>query len=189
MTRLPLILIFGLIGMKIFAQSTDATLLEKVMQIEKAVANNSTRLEFVLDAGVMLEEAQITENVNLIHRTRTALAAYQALVQKQRNLDNKNYIEQAWAREQKRQGYLAKNSFLNFISSVSLGVMGFGLVSFSASSVFGDTFYKDFLQAANGSPEQQQAYAKMVIADYVSLGSAFLALGGAAVFCVFQFLR
>lgn len=189
MKRISLILGLGLIGLVLHAQNLETTLLEKIILIEKAVARNEFNLDFEVEPGAMLEEAVLSGNINLIQRARTALAAYQALVQKRKNLDNTNFLQQSWQRERNRQAYQAKNSFLDFTSTVSLGVMGLGLLSFSASSVFGDTYYRDFLEASNGSPEQQQAYGMMVIADYVALGSAYLALGGALAFFFFELLR
>lgn len=171
------------------AQTRSLTVLEKVMRLEQAVASDTTVTDFEVNLRDILEEAQVTGNINLIQRARTAIGAYQVLQNQRQRADDPKYFAQEWDRERQRQSLAARYAFLDFTGTVALGVFGAGLVGFSVSAVLSDRFYRNFLEAAPGSPEQQKAYGMLAISDSVAFGSAVGAVIGATVFLVLELLR
>lgn len=171
------------------AQTHSLTVLERVMRLEQAVANETTVTDFEVNFRDILEEAQVTGNINLIQRARTAIGAYQVLLNRRQRADDPDYFAREWARERQRQSLAARYAFLDFTGTVALGVFGAGLVGFSVSAVLSDRFYRNFLEAAPGSEEQQKAYGMLATSDTVAFGCAVGAVIGATVFLVLELLR
>jgi len=172
-----------------FAQTVEPSLLEKILLIEQAIVNDSIELPFPDDVSQLLEEAQVSENLNLSLRARAAINAYTLMVQRKKNLQNLKSFEEAWKREIQKQNFNQKNASLNTVSSVALIFLGVGLFVVSTSSILGDHFFFQMLNATPNSQAQMQSYQMLAITDNVSLSASFVALGGAAIFFLSELLR
>lgn len=178
-----------LVGLPVVAQPGGLTLLERVRLIEQALAEGRLELPFPFQAEEFLEEARLSGNPNLDVRARTAVGLYRAYAQRLSGPRDPAGLNEAWQRASRRMREEGQAALRTLASRFSLAVFGASLAVAAGGMVLGDQFWKQMVTAPPGSAQQQDAYARMAIADSVALMGSFTALSGALFFTLVEVTR
>ncbi len=171
------------------ASSGESTTQEKIQKMEKALQAGE-QLNFLEEEwDEILEEARNSNNRDLELRARTVIAAMRN-AQRLKPLENpEGFLDSAWNREVERHNKRTAEGVFGLGSAVSLGIFALGATFAGGSMVLGDQFWKEFVTSPAGSTQAEEAYGRMVIADYVSVYGAGAAILGAFGFVVFELLK